>query len=61
VVKSGQQSLERAEAAVTLLAGEMAIALIARIATIGRIANPFVDVDLVATAAARPKAADEGA
>ena len=45
-------SLERAEAAIAVRAGELAVALIARIAAVGRIALPFVAVDFAAAAAA---------
>jgi len=58
-VKCSKQSLERSEAAIALLAGEVAIALVTRVAAIGRIADPFVDVNLVAATAARPATADE--
>ena len=54
-VKCSKQSLERSEAAIALLAGEVAIALVTRVAAIGRIADPFVDVN-VATAAAATEA-----
>src|SRR5262249_45979261 len=48
----GQDPLAGTEAAGALLAGELAVALVARVAAVGRIADPFVDVDVAAAAAA---------
>ena len=52
-MKRGEDALEGSEAARTLRAGPLAIALVARIAAIGWIADPFVDVDFTTTFATR--------
>src|SRR5436305_10684601 len=51
-VEASQQALARAQAAVAVRSGELAVALIAWIAAIGRVALPFVAVNLPAAAAA---------
>jgi hypothetical protein len=59
-VQRGEEPLAGTEAAVALLAGELTIALVARIAAIGRIADPFIDVDVAASTAATPAVANPG-
>jgi hypothetical protein len=59
-VKRGQQVLQRSEATIAVRPGELAEALIARIAAIGRIADPFTPVDVAASAAAGFVPASQG-
>jgi hypothetical protein len=54
-----QYALERSHTARALSAVPLAVALVARIATIGRIAHPFVDVDFAAALAAGLAVAQE--
>ena len=56
-VEASQNPLKWTEAAVAMRTGELAVALITRIAAIGRIALPFVAIDLAAAAAAAQAAA----
>ncbi len=51
-IEASQNPLERTEIAVAVRAGELTVALIARIAAIGRIAFPFIAIDFTAAAAA---------
>jgi hypothetical protein len=53
-VHRGEDALERTLAAVAVRSGELALALIARIAAIRRIADPFIDINITATLAANP-------
>jgi len=57
-VQASQQTLAGTETAIALLSSKLAVALIARIAAIGRITDPFVDIDLAAAAAATPTVSD---
>ena len=55
-----EQSLERSEVATALRTGEAAVAWIARIAAIGRIADPLSDVDVAAALLADTIAIEPG-
>lgn len=57
-MQRGQNSLERSTAAVAVGAGKFSAALITRIAAIGRIADPFVDINITAALATTHAAAE---
>ena len=59
-VNRGEDALERTLAAEAVRSRELAVALIARIAAIRRIADPFIDIDFAATLAASPVASQCG-